>query len=107
MTDNLLAGENAAMEMLRMLREQGHQKEEEVKVAIQLGARASQTINERLAGFCQYWTKYAPRAWSLMDEILCNDGDEELAVRISQEFFQKYPEVDGVYDFCSNLSEWS
>ena len=97
MTDNLLAGENAAKELLRMLKEQGHSEDEEVDVAIQLGARASQTINERLAGFCQYWAKYAPKTWTILDEIKCNDGDEELAVEMSEDFFNQYPHVNGVF----------
>ena len=97
MTDNLLMGENAAREMLRMLKEQGHLDSEEVYVAIELGAKASQTINERLAGFCQYWTKYAPETWRILDEIKCTDGDESLAIELSEEFLEQYPEVDGVF----------
>lgn len=97
MTDNLLAGESAAKEMIRMLGAKGKTKQDNVKVAIQLGAKASQTINERLAGFCQYWTKYAPDNWEMIDEIICNDGDENLAREISDEFFEKYPDVDGVF----------
>lgn len=97
MTDNLLAGENAAREMIRMLKEQGHSENEAVNVAVELGAKASQTINERLAGFCQYWTKYAPDTWKIIDEIKCNDGDEKLAVKLSEEFLEQYPDVDGVF----------
>ena len=97
MTDNLLAGENAAREMLRMLKEQGHLEKEEVNVAVELGAKSSQTINERLAGFCQYWTKYAPETWNIIDEITCNDGDEELAVELSEKFLEQYPDVAGVF----------
>lgn len=97
MTDNLLAGENAAKEMLRMLKEKGHSENDRVKVAVQLGARESQTINERLAGFCQYWTKFAPENWKIIDEILCNDGDEELAVEMSDDFFERYQDIDGVF----------
>lgn len=97
MTDNLMAGENAAKEMLRMLTEQGYREEDRVTVAIQLGARASQTINERLAGFCQYWTIHAPKGWKIIDEIICNDGDETLAKEISKDFLNKYPDVTGVY----------
>lgn len=97
MTDNLLAGENAVKEMIRILKEQGHSENEEVNVAIELGAKASQTINERLAGFSQYWTKYAPDTWNIIDEIKCNDGDEVLATKLSEEFLQQYPDIDGVF----------
>lgn len=97
MTDNLLMGENAAREMLRMLKEEGHSQEDAVYVAIELGAKASQTINERLSGFCQYWTKYAPGTWRILDEIKCNDGDEVYAVELSEDFLEQYPYVDGVF----------
>ncbi|MBQ1993181.1 MAG: substrate-binding domain-containing protein [Lachnospiraceae bacterium] len=97
MTDNLQAGENAAREMLRVLKEQGHTEQDKVYVAIQLGAKASQTINERLAGFCQYWTIHAPEGWKILDEIKCNDGDELLAKEISEKFFMEYPYVNGVF----------
>lgn len=111
MTDNLLAGENAAKEMIRMLNEQGHSETEVVNVAIELGAKASQTINERLAGFSHYWTKHAPDTWNIIDEIKCNDGDEELAVKLSEEFLEQYPNVNAVFGtdnastmgFCSAL----
>lgn len=111
MTDNLLAGENAAKEMIRMLKEQGHSETEVVNVAIELGAKASQTINERLAGFNHYWTKHAPDTWNIIDEIKCNDGDEELAVKLSEEFLEQYPNVNAVFGtdnastmgFCSAL----
>ena len=111
MTDNLLAGENAAKEMIRMLKEQGHSETEVVNVAIELGAKASQTINERLAGFNHYWTKHAPDTCNIIDEIKCNDGDEELAVKLSEEFLEQYPNVNAVFGtdnastmgFCSAL----
>lgn len=97
MTDNLLAGEAAAKEMLRLLHAKGYADEDKVTVAIELGAKASQTINERLAGFCQYWTKYAPAVWSLIDEIKCNDGDEEYAVTVSTEVLKEHPDICGVF----------
>ena len=39
MTDNLLAGENAAKEMIRILKEKGHKDEDKLEVAIELGAK--------------------------------------------------------------------
>lgn len=96
MTDNLLVGEHTAKEMIRLLKEQGHLETDEVNVAVELGAKASQTINERLAGFSQYWTKYAPDTWNIIEEIKCNDGDEILAKKLSEEFLEQYPDIDGV-----------
>lgn len=97
MTDNLFAGENAAKEMIRILKEKGHKDEDKLEVAIELGARNSQTINERLAGFSQYWAKYAPDTWTIIDESKCNDGDEEFAVELSEDVFKEYPDVEGVF----------
>ncbi len=97
MTDNLLAGESAAKEMLRLFYAKGYTNQDHTTVAIELGARESQTINERLAGFCQYWTKYAPETWTLLDEITCNDGDEDYAVTISKEVLENYPDISGVF----------
>lgn len=97
MTDNLYAGQNAAKEMIRSLKAKGHTEGEMLQVAIELGARNSQTINERLSGFSQYWAKNAPATWSIIDEIKCNDGDEDFAVVLSEEVFNEYPRVAGVF----------
>lgn len=97
MTDNLFAGENAAREMLHMLKKQGHSENDEVNVAIELGGKSSQSINERLAGFYKYWTNYAPDTWYIIDEIKLNNGDEALAVELSEEILEQYSYVDGVF----------
>lgn len=97
MTDNLFAGENAAREMLHMLKKQGHSENDEVNVAIELGGKSSQSINERLAGFYKYWTNYAPDTWHIIDEIKLNNGDEALAVELSEEILEQYSYVDGVF----------
>lgn len=97
MTDNLFAGEMAAREMLRMLKAQGHSENNVVNVAIELGGKSSQSTNERLAGFYKYWTNYAPDTWHIIDEIKCNDGDEALAVELSEEILEQYSYVDGVF----------
>jgi len=97
MTDNLMAGQNAAKEMLRLLKEAGNSENEEVRVAIQVGSIGSQTINERLAGFSHYWTKYAPAGWSIIDDVKCNEGDEDKAVECANDFFETYPDIRGVF----------
>lgn len=96
MTDNLFAGEMAAKEMLRMLKEQGHLENDIVNVAIELGGKSSQSTNERLAGFYKYWTTYAPDTWHIIDEIKCNNGDEALAVELSEEILEQYSYLDGI-----------
>lgn len=97
MTDNLYAGEQAAKVMMKQLGAMGYNQIDKVNVAIELGAINSQTINERLAGFCNYWTRYAPIAWNIIEEIKCNDGDEELAVKLSKDFFKENPDITGVF----------
>ena len=96
MTDNLFAGEIAAREMLRMLKEQGHSENNVVNVAIELGGKSSQSTNERLAGFYKYWTNCAPDTWYIIDEIKCNDGDEALAVELSEEILKQCSYLDGI-----------
>ena len=97
MTDNLLAGGMAAEEMLNQLRQKGVGEEEEVQIAIQVGVSSSQTINERLAGFSQYWTKHAPEGWNILTEVKCNDGEVEKAKECARDFFDEYPSIDGVF----------
>lgn len=97
MTDNLIAGQSAAKEMLAQLRKKGTSEEEEAFVAIQVGSPASQTISERLAGFSSYWTKNAPKKWQLIDEVKCNQGDIDKAVECAHSFLDTYEQIDGVF----------
>lgn len=103
MTDNLRAGQNAAMEMLNRLEYSGLSESENAYVAIQVGGTSSQTINERLAGFCQYWTKNAPESWKILDEVKCNEGDIDKAVSCAESFFSSYEGIKGVFG-CNNGS---
>ncbi len=97
MTDNLLAGQTAAKEMIEQLRKKGISEEEEAFVAIQVGVLSSQTISERLAGFCSYWTKNAPEKWQIIDEVKSNEGDIDKAVECANSFFDGYEQIDGVF----------
>lgn len=97
MTDNLLAGQSAAREMLEQLRKKGTSEDEEAFVAIQVGSPASQTINERLAGFCSYWTKNAPEKWQIIDEVKTNEGQIDKAEECARAFFRSYGHIDGVF----------
>lgn len=97
MTDNLMAGQNAAKEMLERLRAGGVSETEEAYIAIQVGSFYSQSINERLAGFCQYWTKNAPAAWQIIDEVKSNEGSVDNAVKCAEEFLDTYSGIRGVY----------
>lgn len=97
MTDNLYAGQNAAKEMISRFEEAGISRDEEAYVAIQIGAISSQTISERLAGFCQYWTKNAPKQWMIIDEVKYNEGSVDIAVNCAEELLDSYSGIKGVF----------
>lgn len=97
MTDNLKAGQDAAQEMLERFRAAGVSEDEEAFVAIQVGSFSSQTISERVAGFCQYWKKNAPAKWGIIDEVKCNEGSVDRAVTCAEEFLDKYADIKGVF----------
>ncbi len=98
MTDNLIAGQNAAEEMLARLHERGIPETEELEICIQVGASSSQTVSERLAGFKQYWTENAPAAWEIVNDIRCNDGDAEVALHLAEDIIEDHKEkLKGVF----------
>ena len=97
MTDNLIAGQNAAEAMLSLLQERGFQKSDAVGIGIMVGSVTSQTINERLAGFFQFWTQNAPENWKIITDIVSYDGNTGLAEELARDMLEKYPEINGVY----------
>lgn len=97
MTDNLRAGQNAAEEMIKRFEESGISEDREAYVAVQVGGISSQTINERLAGFCQYWTKNAPEKWKIIDEVKFNEGSVDYAVTCAEQLLDKYSNINGVF----------
>ena len=96
MTDNLMAGQNAAEEMISLLRKNGTSDSESIQVGIQVGATSSLTIIERLAGFFQYWSKNAPESWEVIPDIKCNEGSVDKAVECAEELLG-YPDLRGVF----------
>lgn len=97
MTDNLRAGQNAAEEMINRFDDFGISRNQEAYVAIQVGGTSSQTINERLAGFCQYWTKNAPEKWQIIDEVKTNEGSVDKAIACAEELLDNYSGIRGVF----------
>jgi len=97
MTDNILAGQNAAEEMLSELASAGHGENEELSVGIMVGYAKSFTINERLAGFYQYWANHAPEKWTIASDIMNCNGDIENGKKLTEAFLAKHPEVSGLY----------
>ncbi|MCH5250293.1 MAG: substrate-binding domain-containing protein [Lachnospiraceae bacterium] len=96
MTDNLMAGQNAAEEMIHLLRKNGTSDSDSIQVGIQVGATSSLTIIERLAGFLQYWSKNAPASWEVIPDIKCNEGSVDKAVVCAEELLE-YPNLKGVF----------
>ena len=97
MTDNLLAGNKAAEEMLNRFRSLGISESEEITVGILVGSSTSQTINERLAGFYQYWTQNAPESWSIISDIQNCNGDIQLGGELITSLLDDYPNLKGLF----------
>ena len=96
MTDNLMAGQKAAAEMISLLRKNGASDSDSIQIGIQVGATSSLTIIERLAGFFQYWSKNAPATWEIIPDIKCNEGSVDKAVECAEELLE-YPDLKGVF----------
>ena len=98
LTNNVEAGKVAAEELLRRMKETGLSETEEAQVAIQVGSTGSQTINDRVKGFNEYWTANAPADWTVLnDDIKVNEGDISKAVGFCQDFITTYPNLKGVF----------
>lgn len=98
LTNNVEAGKTGAQELLRRMRESGLSETEEAQVAIQVGSTGSQTINDRVKGFNEYWEENAPKAWIVLnDDIKVNEGDINKAVGFCQDFLTTYPKLKAVF----------
>ena len=95
-TDNIQAGRMAAEEMLDLLKAAGKQEGESLSVGIEIGMAESQTILERLAGFQEYWSEYAPSDRKVADDIKINQGNIDLARQHGYEFINTYENLAGV-----------
>ena len=95
-TDNMQAGRMAAKEMLKLLHQRGRHDTESLMIGIDIGVAESQTILERLAGFQEYWSNYAPKSWKVMDEIKINNGDIDLAEKQGRELMDSNAELAGL-----------
>ncbi|MBR6402297.1 MAG: substrate-binding domain-containing protein [Eubacterium sp.] len=97
MTDNLLAGNEAAQEMLNQFHSLGFSNNDEITVGILVGSATSQTINERLAGFYQYWSLNAPDSWTIISDIKNCNGDIQLGDELIESLLDDYPNLKGLY----------
>ena len=98
LTNNVEAGKTAAEEMIRRLKAKGLSEDETAQIAIQVGSTGSQTINDRVKGFNEYWEANAPEKWVVLnDDIKVNEGDISKAVGFCQDFITTYPDLKGVF----------
>lgn len=98
LTNNVEAGKVAAEEMIRRLKDKGVSETEDAQIAIQVGSTGSQTINDRVKGFNEYWQENAPEKWQVLNnDIKVNDGDISKAVGFCQDFITTYPNLKAVF----------
>lgn len=97
MTENILAGKSAAEEMIIQLENSGHTSDEDLVISIMAGNSSSQTVNERLAGFYQYWMKNAPEKWHISDNLMSAEGDIAVDARTVEVFLETNKNIVGVF----------
>ncbi len=98
LTNNVEAGKVAAEELLDRMKASGLGEDEEAQIAIQVGSTGSQTINDRVKGFNEFWSANAPATWTVLnDDIKVNDGDISKAVGFCQDFLTTYPNLKAVF----------
>ena len=105
MTDNLVAGQMAAEEMMNVMHRKGHADTDPVEIGIMVNTLGSQTVNERLAGFFQYWTNNAPESWKIVtSDIPCFEGTAEETAPYVEELLEEHPGITGMFGTNFNTS---
>ena len=79
MTDNIDAGKMAAKEMIKLLQDAGNSPIRPLEVGILLSSDTSQAMVNRVSGFLEAWTQYAPSQWDIAKDIFFNGGDVKKA----------------------------
>lgn len=103
MTDNIDAGKMAAKEMITMLHEAGNSPKKELEVGILLSSDTSQAMVNRISGFLDYWTKYAPAQWEIAKDISLNGGNIKKAESDAADLLKKNSNIKGLFG-CNNTS---
>lgn len=103
MTDNMDAGKKAAREMLEKLYEAGNAPEDSLEVGILLSSDTSQAMVNRVSGFLDYWTNYAPEQWKIEKNILLNGGNVQKAQDDAAALLDGNKQIKGIYG-CNNTS---
>ena len=103
MTNNVSAGETAAQEMLALLQDAGNSATDHLEVGIMLSSDTSQAMVNRIAGFLDYWSNYAPQQWNIAEDIYLNGGDTSKAQSDASRLLEKHKDLKGIFG-CSNTS---
>ena len=97
LTNNVKAGEMAASELIRKMKDVVSESEA-ADIAIQIGSAGSQTIIQRVEGFQTHWKAHAPANWKLLtNDIKVNDGDISKAIQFGHDFITAYPNLKGFF----------
>ena len=103
MTDNIDAGKMAAKEMIKLLQDAGNSPTRPLEVGILLSSDTSQAIVNRVSGFLEAWTQYAPSQWDIVKDIFLNGGDVKKAQTDASALLEKNKNIKGFYG-CNNTS---
>jgi len=96
-TDNVQAGRDAAAEMIKKLGRQ-NKETDELEVAIQRAALGNKSVDDRLAGFKEYWDANAPKSWVVLwNDVRINEGQADLYMKFGGEFISAYPKLRGFF----------
>lgn len=96
MTDNMLAGQAAAKELIDEMHKNKVSDNEEANVIILSGTISSPSLNERVAGFSGYWCEHAPKNWKLLDDVR-KSGNYNEALNNARGILSKYDNIKGVF----------
>jgi len=96
MTDNMIAGREAAKELLKDMHNNGVSEDETAYAAIMSGAITVPTLNERVAGFCGYWAEHAPEKWKLLDDITKSNAYEDALSNV-EDVLDKNKNIKGIF----------
>ena len=101
MTNNYVAGTEAAAEMLKLLRDNGVKETANATIAIKVSSLTSQNMVERVEGINAYWKANAPAAWKLDSKVLVDFGDKDLSTKLGEEAMANISDLKG-FIACNN-----
>ena len=89
--------------MLSMLQKEGNNPAESLKVGIVLSSDTSQAMVNRISGFLEYWSDYAPVEWEVAKDIYLNGGDISKAEKDVSGLLKDHSDMKGIFG-CNNTS---